>query len=268
MDSTNLFVVNVISVSTLTIFIDRLITDGNYKTVRLVYDMGSVRDNNLIRDLSNNDKYNTFIVNSNSLTSIEPKSTESFGILQIILLDWDERWQKTMKHRSFATNYVEQFKTLNVVMFIRKPSDLQRELIWPNLAWLAMFYNVSVVFYDTVDSMDGHAPTNMSLEVFVLNFDTSKAVLPARIDVEQCFNLVECNLYEKIFESIPRKTRLFVPIDVDRSPRNRKLMKNAKLNATSIDFGSSAAYLTNFVVRNLRTKNVFIQQTLTCELLN
>lgn len=130
MNSTNLFVANVISISTLTLFLDRMITGGDYKTFGLVYDMESARDNNLIQRLTNDTKYNANIVNINRL-SIEERCRLPSSILHIVLIAWNKRNKQSIARCLF---FLPRYDTMNVIMVIQKPSGGQREFVsWLNL---------------------------------------------------------------------------------------------------------------------------------------
>lgn len=85
--------------------------------------------------------------------------------------------------------------------------------------------------------------------------------MPLAVDVKQCFVRTECNLYEKIFESIVKMPDLTVITEVEYTSKV-KIRKSMRANFTSINLGSSTQYLSNFIARNLRYKDLVVHQTL------
>lgn len=240
----NLFVANVISISTLTLFIDQLATDGNYRMVRLVY---------------------MDIVNSKSSTTLaynNYKSKIASDVLHVILMRDNEQSRKTLESRSLSSRF-RPFFSQNVVVFLQKPLDRQKELIWQNFLYMGWPYRASVIFYETTDPENEHEKT--SFEVFVLNFKIGKPLVPVVIDVGQCFTRNDCNLHDKLFGSRPQKKLLSIGVEIDITPRMRQIMNNPA-NSTLTNWGSSALYLANFIGRNFRHKeDIIVHQSFTRE---
>lgn len=269
MNLASLFIVNLISMSNLTHFLDRLITDGKYKTILLVHDDASVRDNNFVPQLAELafGKYATVNVNTDRMTSEQFLPYRAlFGILQVIMLKFDENGAKRLNKLMRGPNF--QLSSQNVVMLIPMPSNEQKQEIWKILGkegpYCCRYRNMSVIFYET--EMMANA-SRKSLEVFVFNHKTIVDLDVQEIDVE---NSVEYNMNNqsndadqsdlngKIFGSIIRKPNvcMIIPTTVNGSitkPVHRG-------NNILINLGSADYYLSNFIVRNLRAKDVEMQQ--------
>lgn len=261
--------------SNLTIFVDRLITDGKYKTICLVYDEAFIKDTDFVSqlvDLSQG-KYAMFIMKHEYpkvLAPVMKKHRRESGILQVLMLNYGEDGKKRLRNLMSSQNIL--YNTQNVVLLITMQSNERREEIWDFFNGLPAtqtshipYINISVVFYQTQTqmSMKMANASRKSMEIFVLNYKTQEIVEPQEIDVENCDGfrndqVNECNLHEKIFGQISRKTLLAVH-SLTTSMKTATTESILHGNNTLVNFGQARFYLTNFLVRNLRFKDFVFQ---------
>lgn len=263
---TNFFIASALSMSNLTLFVDQLITDGKYKTVLLIHDRTSVRDSNFIPQLTELGfgKYATVIVNMRHLNGLDlgPYRVQS-GILQIVMIKYGAPGESRVKQLIDASSLRQSRQ--NMVMLIPMQSDNEKKEFWLQLKGSNIFtgygwINTTVIFYQTEQSMAN--TTRKPFEVFVINYKADQTVDALEIEKWDHKNqATESNLHEQIFGSIMKKPNLILSTTaaVNRSITKATLRRG---NETLINLGSAANYLSNFIARNLRFKDVMFQQVL------
>lgn len=267
----NLIPANSIS-SNLPLFLDRLITDGNYKTVLFIYDDTDaiIKDTNFLPQLSDlsfgkyamcvmREDYSNF--GSKAWRIFSPYREHS-GLLQILTLNYSEGQMSRLPQ--LLNRYNEQQNKQNVVLLIPMPPDNQRNDIWHHFekrsSAAARRINLSVIFYRKEMSMMMAKTPRKSIEIFALNYGEEFRGR-SKVDVKNSVcnvQLNESNFHDNIFESITKKMNLvietttaaFEPITVQRG------------NVSLINLMNADHYLSNFIASNLRAKHVLIQQRL------
>lgn len=263
MNLTSLLITNFLSVSNLTHFLDRLINDGNHKTVLLVYDEASVRDTNFLPELADLafQKYSVVIVNRDqeeSWMAMKPYNLQ-FGLLEVILMDYSESGRKGVEMVLDSSTYHNRH---SMILLIPMQDDDRRTDIWKcfNASLTIIRYiNMTVVFYQAEMSTTTTKTLEKSIKVFVLDYEPFRAV---EIEVENQSS-IQSNLNEKIFGSILNRPNLITRTTVSAYTTNQTVPSE---NSASVNWGNAELYLSNFISRNLRAKNVVIQQLLTTQI--
>lgn len=270
----HLLVATLISMSNLTHFLDRLITDGQYKTIVLIRDDASVRDTNFISELTDLGfgKYSMVIVNSNDVIYERKSYTlvpfdREFGGMQVIMLHYDESRKTALTELLIGQNLYSNIQ--NVVYLIGTQSDVSKSQIWRifNRAQDYIRYvNCSVIFYETGKSVE-----KKSIEIFAIKYKPEEyyhSYTRSDIDVENSVfidddqvNTNETNLHEKIFGPIYKKPNLDI-ITVSASMKSVTKITEHRSNTELMNLGNTDFYLSNFIARNLRGKEVALQQLL------
>lgn len=177
MNLASLLVANLISLSNLTHFLDRLITDGNYQTVLLIYDDASVRDTNFIPELAdlafgkyamvimNSDHTNQSYAEYNYAYDLKLFEQQQTGIIQIIMADYGNRAvEKSLRRNSFLHSLQD------VVCLIPVQPDDEKKKIWKlfNRREVSLRYrNCSIIFYQPEQSGE-------PFEIFALNYQAER----------------------------------------------------------------------------------------------
>lgn len=128
------------------------------------------------------------------------------------------------------------------------------------------YVNVVVVLYKSELSITGANTSKQSIEIFALNYGR-KYLTHSSVDVESSAYigpLNASNLHENIFGSISKKPHLFIHTITPNKESVSKISVQ-RGNETLVDLGSADYYLSNFLRRNLRAKDVLIQQVLDLE---
>lgn len=268
----HLFIANVISMSNLTLFLDRLITHGKYNSIHLVYDDASIKDTDFVPqlvDLSQG-KYAMFITKKEySFFFTKPVMTpyrSRSDLLQVLMLNYDEGGKTRLVDILKGQNLF--YSTQNVVLLMPMQSNERKREVWNcfnerTITRNTQFTNISVVFYQTETSMKVANASRKSIEIFVLNYKASQNVEPKEIDVENSScawnnQVNECNLHDKIFGEISKKISLSIHL---KSTTIKSVTKEPILygNNALVNFGVARNYLRNFFVRNLRLEDVEFQ---------
>lgn len=268
----NFLVADWISMLNLTLFVDRFVTDGNYESVLFIYDDDDVhiKDTNFIPQLSDLSfgKYAMFIMKENySEWGTSPKlppHQEHSRLLQVLTLkDVDKfRMRKLSLRYGFSKNQQ------NVVLLISMPPDDRKMDIWRIFRKFnsrLRFVNMIVVFYQTEVSMALANSSRESIEIFALNYKYGIRGSIA-VDVENSVykgHLNDSNLHDKVFASIIKKTDLTIntisAVNVSVTKTN---VQRENVCVSLYNLGSADFYLSNFIARNLRSKDVIFEQLL------
>lgn len=151
MSLTGLLVANLFSMSNLTHFLDRLITDGQYETVLLVYDEASIEDTNFVPELANLafGKYSMVIVDSDrgKIPWMEMKPYQ-FRVLEIVLVNCD---RNGVCLNTWLLQAGHIHNRHNIILLIPKQSEGRKSLIWKWFNYVAYYIchvNISVIFYE------------------------------------------------------------------------------------------------------------------------
>lgn len=262
MNLSNLLVTNLLA--NLTIFLDRLIIDGNYKTVLLTYDDAYINNIDFVGQMVDKagGKYTMLIkksmdevnFNSHIITPLR-----SAVLLLIAILKFDD-FDDCPTHFNGINS--AGFIRYNLVLLIPMPSDDQQEKsLWRCIRFgPSKHINTSVVFYQTEVSMNMVNSSRKSIEIYALNYKVDKidgdGNVRLNLDVENSFykgQLNESNLHGQIFGSIIKKPNLIIDIETFAGNFPRKAFSHG-------NFGSADLYLSNFIAQNLHFKDVMVNQ--------
>lgn len=248
MNWTNIFI-EVISLTNVAIFVNRLIVDGNYKTALLLYDYTSVRDTRFIQELTSPSKgnHNSIILRSaDSLewTDLNAQYTflQAHGELPIVMMNFDLQWNQRMLNLMTPLDR----SVYNYVFLLPMPHDFNKKRIVTKIRQEhPSFQNTSIVFYQTPLGV----PTNKSLEVFVNSichgYNCSIFDIDRQTDILTRLNQIG-NLHEFVFEKSMKKTFIYWN---DR---------NVSSTAVNVMLNDSNWYLANYI--NLNMKGSIILQ--------
>lgn len=268
--------------SNMAVFLDRVVTDGNYKTVLLKYDPLSIRDYDFVPQLSELafGKYALFTRKEKYFNAVVDRyGTKTFqwhsNVLKIIMMEftnigWLLPAVLTRDHLYFNA------KPANNILLISIQSHDQRQAFWRFIAKYHVFasdlstpdtpfLNVSVIFYQTERSVKkaktSNKTSNKTMEIFVLNYKEAGVPDPLEIDVgDSVSQLGNDNLNDKIFGSIIKKfTLLFRTAASDYNSITRTSLRG---NDTLINLGSAEYYISNFIVSNLHYEGIKFKQIL------
>lgn len=163
--SANLISPNLISANSISpdlpLFLDRLITDGNYETVLFIYDDTDslIKDTNFLPQLSDlsfgkyamcvmKEDYSSF---SSEVWDIFSPYQELSGLLQILTLNYSEG--HILRLPQLLSRYNMQDNKQNVVLLIPMPPKNRRNDIWHHFgeryAAAARRINLSVISIET-----------------------------------------------------------------------------------------------------------------------
>lgn len=259
----------------LTHFIDRLITDGKYKIVQLVYDDNDplIKDTNFIPELTElaSGKYAMFIGKHNYL---RPPSntykmwafTKHIDMLKIFTLNFNVNGP--MRFVTLLNSGYIMHGQQNIILLIPTQSDRQKSTIFSAFHESdILFKNISVIFYQMEKSPSVDSISKKSIEIFALNYKIDKRG-NHRADEEKSVykgSLNESNLHDKIFGSISKKPNLIIHT-ITASKESMVKTSVQQANTTLINLGSADYYLSNFIARNLRAKDALVQQVLLHEI--
>lgn len=273
MNLTSLFITNLISMSNLTFFLDRLITDGKYKTVFLTYDDASIKDNNFVSQLVDLafEKYAMMITEYDSNRETTRPFDRIFflkqsDILQIIMVNYREDKARKVILGEKLRGSKFKYGIQNVVVLFPIQSNDRKEEIWEifgtkRYSQFCKHMNVSVIFYETENSKKMTNTLRKSMEIFVFNYKAYENVDIREINVESN-HVNESNLYEKIFGSIVKEPILSIRTETSVVNKSVTKISDQRGNDTIINLGSAEYYLSNFIARNLRSKHSQVQQIL------
>lgn len=249
-----------------TLFLDRLITDGNYKSVSVLYDSESVKNSNFFPELADRafGKYTIVIEEYCDRLPEESVPIHRFSdSLQLMLLTDDEGigginatlWE--FAYRSYLFNSQE-----NLVVLIPMISEERKEMFWNLLMQKYLGINCSIVFYQTERTMQMANTSKKPIQVYVINAIYEEIDRNfVEIDVDDIGVNDRANLHDLIFGAISKKRILFIPTKAAHSGSSFKTAMGPG-NQTLVNLGSADYYLSNFIARNDRAANVSIVQRL------
>lgn len=258
MNLSNLFVTNLLA--NLTIFLNRLIIDGNYKTVLLTYDDANINNIDFIGQMVSRagGKYAMLTKKSTEEVKFNPNIRTSFRSAALLLIamlkivDFDD-----CRMYFYRINFAG-FDRYNLVLLVPMPSDDQQE----KLLWRCMrigpdrYINTSVVLYQTKV-----ISSRKQIKIYALNYKLDKideyGDVRLSVDVEKSFykgQLNESNLHGEIFGSIIKKPNLIITTETFIEKFSKKAFSQHG------NFGSAAVYLSNFFTQNLHFKDVIVHQ--------
>lgn len=262
MNLTNIFI-NLVSLTNLTIFLNRLIHDGQYKSVLLIHDNESIRDTNFIQELSNssNRNYYTLVIACVSEFDspewmLEFNSQSFMNVLSILMVEVDMIHPKQgfpiFRHCAFAHN-----------MVVLLPMRRNRK----NIDFLRYFFNMtkgrtrrfSLIFYQTPNTIQ-NAVSNKSIEVFVMSsrmiaYERPVFGIHVHGDIHSQLSSTK-NVTDEVFEPIGVTFLLLVNNDMVRNVSNI-------LNRTDVMSDSQNIFMANYIVRkmkNLTTLQVVLSE--------
>lgn len=261
MNLSNFLIANLLSLSNLTHFFDRLIADGEYETVLLIYDEASVKNTNFVTELIDvaRGKYVVVIMNRDgdkfSWIHMKPYSLQ-VRLLEIMLLNYDQNQENSIESIARIGNF--HHDRHNIIVLFPMQTEDHKKKIWEHFDRddPASHMNISVIFYQTKKSLTKANTSRKLFEIFVLNYNPFTAV---EIDIENNFSEIsQSNLNDKIFNTISKRPNVIIETKFYTSITNETVWKQWGISA-SINVADATCYLSNFIARNLRVNDVEIQ---------
>lgn len=264
MNLPQLFVTTLMSMSNLTHLLNRLIIDGEYKTVLLVYDYDdvTVRDTNIVNGLADltNAEY-AVCITKERVWKIKFHETVPFqhrrGVLKVLMLNKNRRFSQFIYGQSLTRS--EQ----NIVLLLPMQPDNRKELRNSHFSNDMCFINTSVIFYQTESTMRMAITSKNPIEIYALNYKVQYLSHSAVDVMKSVYNgpLNERNLHDNIFGSITKKPNLvlFTVTTVKESLTKTPIGRGKD---ELINLGNADYYHSNFIARNLRGKDVAVQQVI------
>lgn len=261
MNLTNLLVTNLLTMSNLTFFLDRLITDGKYKTVLLNFNDAHLNGHSLFSLMVNAADGKYAIVSTKirfgTLYAALPFPKRP-DLLRIFTLELSLNGDDEPDLYRFKVENEINVCAHNIVLLI---PFVQKRKLWDTIkADLFPYKDISVVFYGTEESMFH------PIEIYALNYKLSgeRYFMGFEIDEESSLyrgQLNEADLHGKIFGLISKKpnVHLYTDTGVDKYLLKASVLRG---NESVINLGCTDYYLSNFIAHNLRFKDTWVQQTL------
>lgn len=249
MNLTNLLVANLLSLSNLTFFLDRLITDGKYKTVLINFpDEPAIHDNDFFARMSELavGKYSMYIlIRKSTYATIELKPQpfqRRADLLHVILSNFGTN-DGEKRLRQLLERDMWDCGLQNLVLLIPMQPDKGKKQFWDLInQWWGYFKSIkiAVIFYQT----DMVNMSRKSLEIFVLNQEhmcgtqNNLYFCPMGVDVENGFGGKDAQLNEKIFKITPNLSVLYIQTSTVAEKYVSKLSVH-RGNQTLINFVSA-----------------------------
>lgn len=254
-------IANLLTISNLTEFLDRLITDGEYKTVQLTFDDAIVDGHDFVFKMVKLavGKYTTVIKRANYDPvdrSTNPQTQRSV-LLPVIKVNYVEGGERRFFNLLVRTVFYEN-AFQHVVLLVPMQSEDRKIDLWYRIGrWGSYLYRIKtiVVFYEVA--------VDTPIEIYALNYKMIKTG-HFQVDVEKFLfqgQPNETNLHEKIFGAISLKLQLRITTNtagvllVTKPPIDRG-------NKGVINLGDAGYYFSNFIARNSHFVDVSIEQKL------
>lgn len=232
------------SLTNLTLFLNRVMHDGQYQTAILLYSYEAIRDTNFIQEITDHHSRHYTIVavgiHDNSTQLLESVPYRNIrNALQIIMV-----------YRNVP--YSDVLFSRHIVYLVPMQNDKMKRNILNKIHRQFQFIkgNFSMIFYQTPRTIQ-QAKSNNSIEVYVLN---SHAIAPDRsvfkIDLESdiLFQLNQtANLCDDIFVPWKKTSMCFLGVGVKRL-RN---VKNS-MNSTKTMSGNANVFMVNYITRYMK----------------
>lgn len=274
MNLTSLLVVSLISASNITLFLDRLVTDGKYENVLFMYDGNDtfIKDTDFLPQLSalSFGKYAMFIAKKDYSKWTSPAEMLPYqehpgaGVLHILALNYNEGDEQCLA-RLLRMYHNSRIVKQNAVLLIPTPPDDRQKYIWHQFPseFVRRCFNIVVIFYSKKMTITFADASRKSIQIFALNFK-QKTRKTYEVDVENSVyngQLNESNLHDKIFGSIIKRPNLV--INTVATFKESVLKTTVQRgNETLINLASADYYFSNFIARNLRAEHIRIEQIL------
>lgn len=245
---TNVFL-GLMSLTNLTIFMNRVINDGQYKSAILIYDYKSVGDTNFIQELSDLPNRNYAIstvciddaVNQHWMEhlSINQHLLNALHIAMVVETEWDV---KTLLHR-------HSLYSRDIVFLLpEQHRSLNQKKLWVFRTRQGNKNRISVIFYQTPRTIH-QGFSNKTIEAFVVNSDVIPAnrsvfEIDARSDIHSQLHGV-ANLTRNIFD--PEKSTLLVFFELGASRNVEIIEGNGKAMTNNKDI-----FMANFIARHMK----------------
>lgn len=297
MNLSGISVADLFFISNLTFFLDRLITDGRYQTVQLIYDDAYLNDNDFVAQLATRavDKYAMLVEKCmwrrDPLKELKRNNNFMKGridSIRIMKLNYGEQNSEYFEEFLGAIPYLMDSVYQNLVLLIPAQSNNRKLQFWKQLKEYKLIpLNISVVFYQTEESSAMARATREPIEIYAVNYKVERSdfalnfqhtlddedmnhlnetnpefFLESVVDEENSLyrgQLNETNMHEAVFGMISKKIVLSISTVSDIL---KSVPKTAQMNGNPlVDFGSSDCYLSNFIARNLKFKDAEIHLT-------
>lgn len=244
MHFTNIFI-GLVSLTNVTLFVNRLINDGQFQTAILLYNNEAIRDTNFIRELTDcpNRNYSIVTVCVDEFESSDwaPEFSPYSKIVNALHLIMVNEWSSvTLADRQL------DFSHNRVFLLPMQRDDKKKQVLQKWKDRKDMFRgNHSAVFYQTPHTIQ-QAVSKKSIEVFVMNSQLSgpnRCVfeIDGRSDINSQLSQTR-NVYEKIFA---RKEALIV--------LTGQLGKiNISAISKSVIATNADIFMANYIARNLK----------------
>lgn len=255
---------NLMAISSLTFFLDRLIIDGKYKTVQLTFDDAYVSGHDLVIEIAKLaiGKYAMAIqrANYNPLmgpAKTEPQRSDSLSMIKTNYVEGGEVWF----FDSLAQAARPENSGQNLVLLLPMLSEDRKTDLWHRIGFYLNNTRTIVVFYET--SVEMRVPVETC--VYALNYKKSNGLF--KLDVEKFLfhgHPNETDLHEKMFKTSLESFSLRITTNTVgiQSVTKRSSHEGSK---QVINLGDADCYLSNFIARNSHFENFSIEQNIRYE---
>lgn len=255
---TNVFL-GLMSLTNLTIFMNRVINDGQYQSAILIYDYKSIEDTNFIQELSDPRNRNYAIATvciDNALNqhwmehlTINEHLLNALHVAMVVDTEWDVK-TLLQRHSLYSRDIV--------FLLPERHRSLNQKMLWIFRSRQGNKNRISVIFYQTPRTIR-HRFSNKTIEAFVVNSDVIPAnqsvfEIDAQGDIHSQLNGV-ANLTKKIFD--PEKRTLLVFFELGASRNVEIIEGNGKPMTNNKDI-----FMANFIARHMKNLSIWqlIQQ--------
>lgn len=244
-----------VSLTNLTIFLNRLMSDGQYKSAILLYDYESIRDTSFIRDLTDLSNFNYTFISVNldkSESSFRMTDLISYqnlpNALHIVMAAESEWFGRTLNNRYSI------YSRDAVFLLPMQPASRKQEILRTFSTLLRVEYNlrgnVCLIFYGTPHTIQ-QTVSSKWIEAFVVTsqlIPANRSVFGIDVRSDIHFQLDQTlNLRKKIFAPVQKSLMYFYVFDELRKVKN--IEKNKIVMSENAN-----VYMANFITRN--TKNL------------
>lgn len=260
MNLTNVFL-EMISLTNLAIFVNRLIVDGNYETALFLYDDASIRDTHFIQELNDlsNDNYTIMTFRSEDCVNWTSYDTDELfwrvpRSLQIFMINYDHDWNDRLL--DLETPFTRPGR--NYVFLLPMQHQQQKEDILLSFDFYSTFRNSCIAFYETPRTAQ-NVVSDKSIDVFV-NMDcytVNCSIFDAdnRADISAQLNQIG-NLNEFVFSKFIFET--FLHLNQWDSTLTAMDHKNIMLDDSDL-------LMANYIARNMKNLTTQLHTTGGCD---
>lgn len=242
-----------ISLTNLTIFLNRLMSDGQYESAILHYDYESIRDTRFIQDLTDSSNFNYTFISVNldeSESSFRMSGLISYqnlsSALNIIMAN-ESAWSGKILNDRYSI-----YSRDAVFLLPMQHDSRKQEVLWMFYQLLQVEFNlrgnISLVFYQTPHTIQ-HVVSSKSIEAYVVTshlIPANRSVfgIDRQSDIHTQLNQT-ANLQKKIFAPVLKSLMYFYVFD---ELRKVKSIEKSRI----VMSGNANVYMSNYITRNIK----------------